>query len=273
MATIQLNFLMHDCAALARGRTVVVPGSIVLRYHASGHDAGQKLTLPGNRIVVVAGPRKRTCAPVAGSGSLVAADVTCGFARRAAPLCRAMKNEGWLGCTVDGRFWVCGRFAGPGFPLLETCYLPHQKSHWFKVVWVGHGLGLWGAVQNRRANLGWNRIDAWPTTRGTCRVGGDSRTLVFESSALRLRGPTGISDARVRFHLRTFRGAGRHSANGAVEVAVQPHASYLATTGRLTILRSGHDSISGSVFASLRERAGTKRASLNGTWTCRTTVG
>lgn len=279
-ATIQINFLMHVCAALAHRRTVVVPGSLVLRYRTAGHRGRQQLALPGNRVVVVAGPKKRSCAPVAGSGSLVTADVGCAFARRAAPLCRAMHNEGWLGCTVDGRFWDCGRFAGPGFPLRETCYLPQQKSHWFSVVWIGHGLGLWGAVQNRRANLGWNRIEAWPRTRGICQVRRDSRTLIFESSALRIL--RGGEDARVRFFIRNYDGVGRHSANGSVplgggpvELTVERHGartgSYLATTGRVTILRARNGVVSGLVFASLLRRSGTMRASLNGTWSCTVT--
>jgi hypothetical protein len=263
-ATVQINFLMHDCAALAHGRTVVVPGSLVLRYRTSGHSGHQLLTLPGNRIVVVAGPRKRSCTPVAGSGSLVAADVTCAFARHAAPLCRAMHNGGWLGCTVAGRFWECGRFAGPGYPLRETCYLPHRKSHWFSVVWAGHGLGIWGAIQNRRANLGWKRTDAWPTTRGTCEAR-PGLGLFFESSALRLRGKG--SDARVRFAVPGLHGRGRSSARTVVEVTAGRGGSYLGTDGRLTITRATRRFISGTVYASLRH--GAKRASLNGTWSCR----
>ena len=282
IATIQANFLFHNCDRLAHGRSVTVPGSLVLDYRRSGHAGRQKIALPENRFVVGVGPTKRACAPVEGAGSLVAADVSCAFARHAAPLCRPMQNEGWLGCTVDGRFWDCGRFAGPGFPLLETCYLPHQKAHWFSVVWIGHGLGIWGAIHDRRANLGWNRIDAWPITRGTCQVRHDLRTLVFRSSALRML--RGKADARVVFVLRNYYGVGRYMANGSRPIGGAPvvvelgrrgaaKTFYLATAGRVTILRARSGSISGTVYASLRERGGAKRANLNGSWSCRTTVG
>jgi hypothetical protein len=285
IATIQVNFLMHHCAALAHGRTVTVPGGLVLGYRTSGHAGRQTLALPENRFAVIAAPTKRACSPVSGSASLVTADVSCAFAHSAAPLCRPMKNEGWLGCTVKGRFWDCGRFDGPGYPLRETCYLPQQKSHWFSVVWVGHGLGIWGAIQNRRGNLGWNRIDAWPTTEGICEDRPAGMPLVFESSALRILRGRVVSDARVKFVLRNYRGSpGRFSANAssrqggtAVEVTVGRHgvtkATYVALAGRLTIVHATGRSISGTVFASLRNAAGTKRASLNGTWSCRTTVG
>jgi hypothetical protein len=279
IATIQVNFLLRHCDALRSGRTVVVSGDLVLRFRAPGHTGRQKLGLPEDRFAVTTGPIKRVCAPVQGSGSLVTADVSCAFARRAAPLCRPMKNEGWLGCTVAGDFWDCGRFAGPGYPLLETCYLPQQKAHWFSVVWIGHGLGIWGAIQNRRANIGWNRIDAWHTTEGVCGDRPAGMGLVFESSALRILHGT---DARVKFVVRNFRGRGQFSANGSighggttVEVAVGRPGTreYVATAGRLTVASAKKGSIAGTVYASLRQAGGTKRASLNGTWSCRIGTG
>lgn len=282
IATVQVDFLMHHCAALAHGRRITVSGALVLRYRTAGRAGRQKLSLPGNRIAVTAGPQKHVCVPVAGSGSLVSSDVGCAFARRAAPACRAMHNEGWLGCTVAGRFWDCGRFAGPGSPLLETCYLPQEKSHWFSVVWIGRGLGIWGAIQNRRANLGWNRIDAWHTTRGICTDRPAGAPLVFESSALRILRGREISreaaNARVKFVVRNFRGSGRFSADGSmVQVAIErwgaTSGSYVATAGRLTIAHARGDVVSGTVFASLRQAHGTKRASLNGTWSCRIGTG
>jgi hypothetical protein len=282
IATIQVDFLMHHCDALAHGRTITLPGSLVLRYRAAGRVGRQKLALPENRFVVAAAPQKRVCVPVGGSGSLVASDVGCTFARRAATACRAMHNEGWLGCTVAGRYWDCGRFAGPGSPLLETCYLPHEKSHWFSVVWIGRGLGIWGAIQNRRANLGWNRIDAWHTTRGICTDRPAGAPLIFDSSALRiLRGKEisrEVANARVKFVIRNFRGPGRVPANGStVQVAIERRSatvgSYFATAGRLTVEHATGDRVSGTVFASLRQAGGTKRASLNGTWSCRIVPG
>ncbi len=280
IATVQRDFLLRNCRGLAR--PVTIPGSFVLHFSRSGHAGRQRMAIPGNRLLVVPGPTKRTCTPVAGSASLLASDVSCAFASRAAPQCRAMHNRGWLGCTIDGRFWDCGRFAGPGFPLFETCYLPQEKSHWFSVVWVAPGLGLWGAIQNTRGNLGWKQIDAWHTTKGTCEERPAGHGLVFESGALRIlkgRYSTRVpAEARVKFLLPNFRGPGRFSADGStVQVVVErrgsPYRSYLATAGRLTVVRAGKDSISGTVYASLRQKSGTKQSQLNGSWSCRVGAG
>jgi hypothetical protein len=265
--TIQINFVMHNCDRLEDGRTVTVPGSLVLEYGTRGHGGRQTLALPANRFVVGAGPTRHVCAPVSGSGSLVAADVGCAFARRAAPICHAMKNGGWLGCTVAGRSWDCGRFAGPGYPLLETCYLPHLKSHWFSVVWIGPGLGLWGAIADRPGQ----------TRRGVCEDRPAGMPLEFESRTLRIlrgkAGARGAANARVTFSVRNYHGSGRHSAKGAVTVVIQGHGTYVANAGRLTISRVTNRAVSGLVFASLRQANGKRQASLNGTWSCRTTVG
>lgn len=280
VATVQRNFLLRNCGEL--GRPISIPGSLVVRYRRSGHVHRQELAIRNDRLVVVRGPTRHTCAPVSGSASLVTSDVACAFASHAAPLCRATHNGGWLGCTVDGRYWECGRFAGPGFPLFETCYLPHEKSHWFGIVWVAPGLGLWGAIQNRRTNFGWNRIDAWRTTEGICSDRPAGAPLVFESGALRIlsgRYRTRVpADARVRFVFRKFRGPGRFSANGStVQVVVErrgtAYRTYLATAGRLTVKLAGKNSISGTVYANLRRKGGTTQSELNGTWSCRLGTG
>jgi hypothetical protein len=271
IATVQRDFLLRNCNQLRA--KILIPGSLVLRYHSAGHAATQRLTTSGEQIVVGRGPTRHTCNPVAGSGSLVATDVSCAFARHAAPLCRRMRNESFTGCTVDGKLWDCGRFAGPGWPLLETCYLPHQKAHWFTVVWIGPGLGIWGSIRNRRANPGWNRIDAWHTTRGICEDRPAGLGFVFESSALRIltgkyaaRVP---ADARVKFVLPHFAGRGRFSADAStVQVLIQSHGSYVARAGRLTVTHADAHTISGNVYATLRQKGGTKQSQLNGTWSC-----
>jgi hypothetical protein len=286
IVTVQRNYSMRDCSALRPGRTLTVPGSLLLRYRKAGHAGRQKLTLPSERIVVRSGPTRRQCIPVAGSASLVASDVSCAFARRAAPACRAMKNGGWAGCKVAGALWDCGRFAGPGYPLLETCYLPREKSHWFSVVWIGRGLGLWGAIADRRANKGWRRIDAWRTTRGACVVR-IPHTLIFESNALRiLHGRAGArvaTDARVKLVIRGYHGSGSYPASVSVPPGVQietavrvaigrrgaTSGSYVATAGRVRIVRATNGSISGMVYANLLDEARPSRANLNGTWSCR----
>jgi hypothetical protein len=180
-----------SCCGTAAGldRLVTIPGSFVLRCTRSGHAHRQKLNLPSNRLVVVRGPTKRTCTPVSGSASQIASDVSCAFAPRAAPQCRMMHNRGWLGCTIDGRFWECGRFAGPGFPLHETCYL-HTRSRTGSASSGSHRGSASGARSGTRAGIsGGSR---W--TPGT----------------------------RPKFVLPNFRGSGHVPADGsAVKVVVQ----------------------------------------------------
>jgi hypothetical protein len=47
----------------------------------------------------------------------------------------------------------------------------------------------------------------------------------------------------------------------------------VGTVGRLTILRADTGSVSGTVYANLHQKNGMRQAELNGTWSCRTTVG
>lgn len=135
IATVQSNYLMRDCAALAAGRKIVVPGSLVLHYRESGRVHRKTIPLPSQRFVVVRGPTKRRCTPVSGSVSVVAADTGCSAARRAAVACHPMSHNSWGDCTVAGVYWDCGSTAGPGEPYLETCYHPREKSHWFRARW------------------------------------------------------------------------------------------------------------------------------------------
>ena len=135
VATVQSNYLMRNCAGLASGRKIVVPGSLVLHYRAAGRMHQKLIPLPSQRFVLVAGPTKRRCTPVAGSMSVVTADTGCSAARQAAPACHPMSHTSWGDCTIATVLWDCGSTAGPGSPYLETCWQPHKKSHWFRVRW------------------------------------------------------------------------------------------------------------------------------------------
>lgn len=135
IATVQSNFLMHDCQSLARRRPVVVPGSLVLTYRQAGRVRRKTISLPSERLTLVPGPTAQRCAPVAGSVSLVAADTGCTAARQAALACHPMSHNSWGDCTSGAVLWDCGATAGPGSPYLETCWRPTKKSHWIKVRW------------------------------------------------------------------------------------------------------------------------------------------
>jgi hypothetical protein len=149
IATVQSNYLMHDCAALASGRKIVVPGSLVLHYRVSGRIHQKMIPLPSQRFVVLAGPTKRRCTQVAGSVSVVTADTGCSAGRQAAVACHPMSHNSWGDCTVAGVLWDCGSTAGPGSPYLETCWQPTKKAHWFRVRWNPPTLssGTVGGVQ------------------------------------------------------------------------------------------------------------------------------
>jgi hypothetical protein len=135
IATVQSNYLMRHCSDLASGRKIVVPGSLVLHYRASGRAHQKMIPLPSLRFVLHPRPTKRRCTPVSGSASFVAADTRCRASRQAAAACHPMSHNSWGVCTVAGVMWDCGSTAGPGSPYLETCYLPRKKSHWFRVHW------------------------------------------------------------------------------------------------------------------------------------------
>ncbi|HEU5477316.1 MAG TPA: hypothetical protein VFU64_05740 [Gaiellaceae bacterium] len=135
IATVQSNYVFSNCRTIAPGRTVVVPGSLVLGYRASGHLHEKEIPLAGQRLVLVRGPTRHACDAVPGSVTLVAADTGCDAAREAALACHPMSHDSWGDCTVAGVNWDCGSTAGAGSPYLETCWLPTQKSHWFRVRW------------------------------------------------------------------------------------------------------------------------------------------
>lgn len=134
-ATVQSNFLFRHCGQLAGGRSITVPGSLVLRYRLAGSVHQKTVPLPGERFILIAGPQRRQCSPVSGSGSLVSADTSCAAAQQAALACHPMSHNSWGDCSVAGVLWDCGSTAGRGWPYLETCWQPTKKSHWFRVRW------------------------------------------------------------------------------------------------------------------------------------------
>lgn len=270
-AAVQTNYLMHDCDELSGGRTVIVPGTLVLGYRVAGR--ARRTTVPEaiDRIVLRAGPTRRQCVPVAGSASLVAADTACAAARQAALACHPMSHPSFGVCTVAGVTWDCGRIAGPGSPLLESCWQPQLKSHWFSTVWIDNDLTLWGAFASARGR--------------SLAGGGEScdarkRSLVYRSQPLQLGPSFGV--ARLDFSLPGYHGAGDygahvHAARGHAGIRVvisgsaakgAPSGTYLPLAGRIEVSRA-KPAAGGVVYASLRLRGRTQQISLNGRWSCR----
>jgi hypothetical protein len=282
MATIQSNFLMTHCSSLAPGRTISIPARFVFAYRKSGHHGAQVIGVPSMRLLIGAGVVPHACEPVAGTAYLTAVGLGCADARAGVqacnPLPRAHKTHSlWNGgtCTVSGATWSCGRFEGPGWPFLETCYSPNDKTQWFSTVWMEGGLGLWGAVQNRPAR-DVNAPQAGPPTGGVCHVRGG--TLEYVSSSLALGGRWGghARDGRVTFSIGGYRGPGTYRATAHAQnlsTAVQlstPGALYGALFGKVRVARATKHSVSGMVYVYLRRSDGPERAALKGTWSCQT---
>ena len=137
-AVVQSNFRMPRCNDLADGRTLVVPGELLLSYRVG--DAVGRERVPEVPIILTRGPTKQPCTRVAGgSSSILASNIRCRVARRASVACHPMAHGSWGTCMSNGKLWDCGRTGErPGWAVTETCWLPHDKSHWFRVSWK-HG--------------------------------------------------------------------------------------------------------------------------------------
>jgi hypothetical protein len=134
-AAVQSNLLMGHCKELGPSRTLVVNGSLVLSYRASGHAHQQEVAQRSARIILSRGPTVRRCTPVPRSARLVAADIACTVARRAALGCRREPHGTWGTCSAAGHIWNCTATAPAGRRSLESCWLA-SKSQWFKVSWT-----------------------------------------------------------------------------------------------------------------------------------------
>jgi hypothetical protein len=197
-----------------------------------------------------------------------------------------MSHPTWGDCTVGGAYWDCGSVAGAGYPLLETCYLPHKKSHWFRTIWIDRKLGLWGGIQNTKWP-GWGGVlhgGSW--AGGVCRFRGNPRTLVYQSNAFPIVRGRAISRlaavARLELVIPGYHGRGSYGARlpapygrPAVPVVTARRAAtgaasgfYVATAGSVSIVRERSGFLAGTVYARLRLQGGTKQASLNGSWSC-----
>lgn len=134
-AALQSNFLMRHCAALGRKRTLVVGGSFLLTYQTAGRAHRQTVVQRSARIMLTRGPTIRRCTRVPRSARLVAADIPCAVASRAATRCRRLRQRTWGTCSAAGHTWNCTATAPASRPSVETCWLA-AKAHWFRVRWT-----------------------------------------------------------------------------------------------------------------------------------------
>jgi len=134
-AVVQSNFLMGQCQTLGHGRTVSVPGTLILHYRVSGRTGLQRVVQPGAKFVVAGGPTIRSCSPVAGSVRIVASDISCAQARAAAPVCHDQSGHWNSGrCTAAGRRWDCDFRA----VTVQWCWYWNgggENAHLYRVRW------------------------------------------------------------------------------------------------------------------------------------------
>lgn len=133
-AAVQSNFLMRHCVELARYRTLVVDGSLVLSYRTSGHADRQEVAQRSARIILTRGPTIRGCPRVPRSADLVAGDIACKVARRAALGCYRLSHRTWGTCSASGHVWDCTSTALAGRPSVESCWLASKSQ--LKVRWT-----------------------------------------------------------------------------------------------------------------------------------------
>jgi hypothetical protein len=121
-ATVQSNFVFGRCSQLAGGRSVRVPGSLIIRYRAAGR-VRQQLFRPGPALafVLVAGPTRQSCAAVSGSTSLIASNISCAAAQHAALVCHFLSHNTYGACFSGNVRWSCDWIGGHDRPHVETC--------------------------------------------------------------------------------------------------------------------------------------------------------
>ncbi|HEX5250880.1 MAG TPA: hypothetical protein VFW14_14550 [Gaiellales bacterium] len=131
-AVVQSNFLMGHCNALRPHDPLTVNGSMVVSYRIGALAGRQVVADPGARIVLTRGPTMRRCGPPERATGLIAWDLTCSVAARAATGCRRLPHGTWGSCTAASRPWDCTFTSASR--LHERCWLATKRQsisvHW-----------------------------------------------------------------------------------------------------------------------------------------------
>lgn len=124
-AVLQSNFLMGRCGDLGPHQTLTVDRRIVVSFRA-GADAGrQAIAARAARIILTRGPAKQGCAAPKGATRLIAWDVTCAIAERAAIACHRLPHGTWGRCSEPSREWDC-TYTDTA-KARERCWLPSKR--------------------------------------------------------------------------------------------------------------------------------------------------
>lgn len=106
-AVVQSNFLMGRCDELGPHQALTLNRAIVVSYRAGRHAGRQKMAQEGARIILTRRPTIRRCSPPDGASRLLAYDITCTVAERAAVGCHRLPQGTSGTCTAASSDWDC----------------------------------------------------------------------------------------------------------------------------------------------------------------------
>jgi hypothetical protein len=125
-AVVQSNFLMGRCDDLRPHQALIVNRAIVVAYRTGEHAGRQEIADRSARIILTRGPIMRRCTPPQGANGLIASDITCTEAERAAVGCHRLPHGTWGSCAAASREWNCTFTNAP--KTLELCWLPSKRQ-------------------------------------------------------------------------------------------------------------------------------------------------
>jgi hypothetical protein len=125
-AVVQSNFLMGRCGDLGRRQALIVNRAIVVAYRIGKHTGRQTIAAASARIILTRGPTAQRCAPPRGATRLIASDISCAVAVRAALGCRVLPHTTWGSCTATSRQWAC-TFTNAS-KSVERCWLASKRQ-------------------------------------------------------------------------------------------------------------------------------------------------
>jgi hypothetical protein len=125
-AVVQSNFLMGHCDDLRPHQALTLNRAIVVAYRVGPDEGHQKIAQKSARIILTRGPTIRPCSPPEGATHLVAYDITCTMAGRAAVGCHRLPHGTSGMCTAASSDWDC-TFTSAS-KTRERCWLPSKRQ-------------------------------------------------------------------------------------------------------------------------------------------------
>ena len=125
-AVVQSNFLMGHCDDLRPHQALTLNRAIVVAYRSGQHAGQQEIAQRSARIILTRGPTIRPCSAPEGATHLVAYDITCSVAERAAVGCHRLPQGTSGMCTAASSDWDC-TFTGAS-KAHERCWLASKRQ-------------------------------------------------------------------------------------------------------------------------------------------------